>query len=101
MPLRSQRHLLLTLSQALEHYEDINDIKRVVVHTNLLNAEWLVNFFGKLTVPDTMECFKEMLKQNMRQNLQVVVQSATKYSELIGPVPIIEMFESFKSFEGK
>lgn len=41
-----------------------------------------------------------MLKVNIRQNLQVVVQAATKYSELIGPVRLIELFESFKTFEG-
>ena len=62
--------------------------------------KWLVGFFGKLTVSDTLECLKEMMRQNIRQNLQVVVQAATKYSDLIGPVPLIEMFESFKSFEG-
>jgi clathrin heavy chain len=41
-----------------------------------------------------------MLKVNIRQNLQIVVQAATKYSDLIGPVKLIEMFESFKTFEG-
>lgn len=41
-----------------------------------------------------------MLKVNIRQNLQVVVQSATKYSDLIGPVRLIEMFEKFKTAEG-
>lgn len=88
------------LQRALEHYEDPSDIKRVVVHTNLLNAEWLVNYFGQLTVEQSLECLKEMLKVNIRQNLQVVVQIATKYSDLLGPVKLIEMFESFKSFEG-
>lgn len=42
-----------------------------------------------------------MLRVNIRQNLQVVVQAATKYSELVGPVRLIEMFESFKTFEGE
>ena len=42
----------------------------------------------------------EMLRVNIRQNLQVVVQIATKYSDILGPVKLIEMFESFKSFEG-
>lgn len=41
-----------------------------------------------------------MLKTNIRQNLQVVVQSATKYSDLVGPVRLIEMFEKFKTAEG-
>lgn len=88
------------LQRALEHYEDNADIKRVVVHSNLLNAEWLVGYFGRLTVEQSLECLKEMLKVNIRQNLQVVVQIATKYSDLLGPVKLIEMFESFKSFEG-
>ncbi|KAH9456941.1 hypothetical protein Pst134EA_020848 [Puccinia striiformis f. sp. tritici] len=88
------------LQRALEHYEDISDIKRVLVHTNLLNTDWLVNYFGKLTVDQTVDCFCEMLKVNIRQNLQIVVQAATKYSDLVGPVRLIEMFESFKTFEG-
>ena len=37
----------------------------------------------------------------MRQNLQVVVQIATKYSDLLGPVKLIEMFEQYKTFDGK
>ncbi|MBW0487421.1 hypothetical protein O181_027136 [Austropuccinia psidii MF-1] len=88
------------LQRALEHYEDIADIKRVIVHTNLLGAEWLVNYFGKLTVDQTIDCFFEMLKVNIRQNLQIVIQAATKYSDLVGPARLIEMFESFKTFEG-
>lgn len=88
------------LQRALEHYEDIADIKRVLVHTNLLNHEWLVNYFGRLTVDQTLDCFHEMLKVNIRQNLQIVVQAATKYSDLVGPARLIEMFESFKTFEG-
>ncbi|GAA6060259.1 hypothetical protein JCM10212_003959, partial [Sporobolomyces blumeae] len=88
------------LQHALEHYEDISDIKRVVVNSQNLQSDWLVNYFGQLTVEQTLECFNEMLKVNIRQNLQVVVQSATKYSDLIGPVRLIEMFEKFKTAEG-
>ena len=48
-----------------------------------------------------MACMQEMLRVNIRQNLQVVVQIATKYSDILGPVKLIELFESFKTFEGK
>ena len=41
-----------------------------------------------------------MLQANIRQNLQVVVQIATKYHEQIGTAKLIELFESFKSYEG-
>jgi clathrin heavy chain len=47
-----------------------------------------------------MICLQEMLRVNIRQNLQVVIQIATKYCDILGPIKLIEMFESFKTFEG-
>jgi len=88
------------LQRALEHYTDLYDIKRAVVHTQLLSSEWLVNFFGSLSVEDSLECLKAMLASNIRQNLQVCVQIATKYHEQLTTNALIEIFESFKSFEG-
>lgn len=41
-----------------------------------------------------------MLNNNIRQNLQIVVQIASKYTEQLGAVKLIELFEGFKSFEG-
>uniref|UniRef100_A0A1I8JFX5 Clathrin heavy chain n=1 Tax=Macrostomum lignano TaxID=282301 RepID=A0A1I8JFX5_9PLAT len=58
------------LQRALEHYTDLYDIKRAVVHTHMLNPEWLVNYFGNLSVDDSLECLKAMLQANIRQNLQ-------------------------------
>jgi clathrin heavy chain len=86
--------------RALEHYSDIYDIKRTIVHTNLLNPEWLVNYFGRLSVEQSLECIREMLNNNLRQNLQVVVQIATKYSEQLSATALIDMFESFRCYEG-
>jgi clathrin heavy chain len=60
----------------------------------------LVNYFGRLSVDDCIECLKAMLQANIRQNLQVVVQIATKYHEQLGTQKLIELFESFKSYEG-
>jgi clathrin heavy chain len=90
-----------------------------------------VNFFGTLSVEDSMECLKGMLQANIRQNLQVsavcvfslrkqllayyfslkiiylfenfgqvCVQVATKYHEQLTTNALIDLFESFKSFEG-
>ena len=47
-----------------------------------------------------MACLQKMLRVNIHQNLQVVIQIATKYSDILGPVKLIEMFESYKTFEG-
>ena len=41
-----------------------------------------------------------MLQANIRQNLQVCVQIATKYHEQLTTTALIEIFESFKSYEG-
>ena len=88
------------LQRALEHYTDLYDIKRAVVHTQLLQSEWLVTFFGTLSVEDSLECLKAMLTSNIRQNLQVCVQIAGKYHEQLTTNALIDLFESFKSFEG-
>jgi clathrin heavy chain len=48
-----------------------------------------------------MACMQEMFHVNIRQNLQIVIQIATKYSDVLGPVKLMEMFESFKTFEGE
>ncbi|KAG2096664.1 armadillo-type protein [Suillus cothurnatus] len=43
---------------------------------------------------------EDMLRVNIRQKLQVVIQIATKHSDILGSVKLIEMFEYFKTFEG-
>lgn len=88
------------LQRALEHYTDLYDIKRAIVHTHLLGPEWLVNYFGTLSVEDSIECLKAMLQHNIRQNLQICVQVATKYHEQLTTTALIDLFESFKSYEG-
>ncbi|KAI8903541.1 hypothetical protein EDD86DRAFT_242981 [Gorgonomyces haynaldii] len=88
------------LQRALEHFTDIYDIKRNVVQTQLLNQDWLINYFGRLSVDQALECLNEMIKVNPRQNLQVSVKIATKYAEQLGPEKLIAMFEANKTFEG-
>ena len=88
------------LQRALELYTDLYDIKRTIIHTHLLNLDWLVNYFGSLSVTDALECFRAMLQSNIRQNLQVCIQIAIKYHELLTAQALIDIFESFKSYEG-
>jgi clathrin heavy chain len=64
-------------------------------------VQWLVTYFGSLSVEDSIECLKAMLTANIRQNLQVCVQIASKYHEQLTTDALIELFESFKSYEGE
>lgn len=86
--------------RALELYDNIKDIKRVIVHANALPTDWLVSYFGNLKVDQCVACLREMLSNNIAQNLQVAIQVATKYSELIGPITLIKVFEDYNSVEG-
>lgn len=97
-PVNSPRSL--SLRQALEHYTNLTDIKRVMLNTHAINPEFLVNYFGQLSVDDSIECLRELMRMNPRQNLQTVVAVATKYSEQLTPAALIELFESFNSFDG-
>lgn len=87
--------------RALEHYDDIKDIKRVIVHTNVLPSDWLVSYFGQLNVQQSMAALNELMVSNLQQNLQIVIQVATKYSDLLGPLNLIKFFETYKCNEGK
>jgi len=43
---------------------------------------------------------QEMLRVNIRQNLQLAVQIATKNSDIVEPIKLVELFRSFNGFEG-
>lgn len=88
------------ISRALELSEDPANIKRLVVQTDKLSEEWILNYFGKLSVEQSLDCLNEMLRVNMRQTLQVVIRISQKYSELLGPQNIIELLEKYKTSEG-
>ncbi|KAK2770572.1 hypothetical protein FQN53_005429 [Emmonsiellopsis sp. PD_33] len=86
--------------RALENTDDAAVIKRNIVRTDRLNPEWLMNYFGRLSVDQTLECMDEMLKVNIRQNLSAVVQIATKFSDLLGATNLINLLEKYRTAEG-
>lgn len=86
--------------RALENSEDPIAIKRNIVRTDKLNSEWLIGYFGRMSLEQSLDCLNEMLKVNIRQNLQAVVQITTKYSDLLGPNRLIDLFEKYRTAEG-
>lgn len=83
---------------------DKGPVKAAEIHLLLMICcllQWLVNFFGSLSVEDSLECLRAMLSANIRQNLQICVQVASKYHEQLTTQALTQLFESFKSFEGK
>ncbi|KAJ5389520.1 clathrin heavy chain [Penicillium cataractarum] len=88
------------VQRALENSDDASVIKRNIVKTDKLSPEWLMNYFGRLSVEQTLECMDFMLEANIRQNLQAVVQIATKFSDLLGANRLIDLFEKYRTAEG-
>ena len=88
------------IQRALENSDDTAFIKRNIVKSDKLNPEWLINYFGRMSVEQSLDCMNEMLKVNLRQNLESVVNLATKFSDLLGPNRLIEMFERHRATEG-
>eukprot|EP00013_Stygamoeba_regulata_P001571 CAMPEP_0177634934 /NCGR_PEP_ID=MMETSP0447-20121125/3632_1 /TAXON_ID=0 /ORGANISM="Stygamoeba regulata, Strain BSH-02190019" /LENGTH=1733 /DNA_ID=CAMNT_0019136687 /DNA_START=44 /DNA_END=5243 /DNA_ORIENTATION=+ len=86
--------------RALEHYTDQKDIQRVMMNTGAINPEFLVSYFSNMSVEDTLECLKELLRSNLRANLQLCVSVAIKYSEQLTVPALIKLFEDFNSPEG-
>lgn len=86
--------------RALENYTDITDIKRCITHTNALPIDWLVGYFGKLNVEQSLTCLKALMDDNLKANIQIVVQVATKFTDLIGSATLIKLFEEYNATEG-
>lgn len=103
-----------TCGKASVHHEGLADIKHAIFHTSGLQPEVSSRFIdfnrgwgpdiselaGELLQLQSMSCMQDMLRVNIRQKLQVVIQIATKHSDILGSVKLIEMFEYFKTFEG-
>ena len=86
--------------RALENSDDPAVRKRNIVRTDRLNPDWLIEYFGRLSLEESLDCLNEMLRVNIRQNLQAVIQIATKYSDLLGPNRLIDLFEKYRTPEG-
>ncbi|KAH9603857.1 hypothetical protein KSS87_005977 [Heliosperma pusillum] len=86
--------------QALKHYSELSDIKRVIVNTHAIEPQELVEFFGTLLKEWALECMKDLLVVNPRGNLQIIVQVAKEYCEQLGVDGCMKLFEQFRSYDG-
>ncbi|EFJ17279.1 hypothetical protein SELMODRAFT_115182 [Selaginella moellendorffii] len=92
--------LFMRALQAHLHYTELTDIKRVIINTHTMDVQALVEFFGTLSKDWALDCMKELLLIDMRQNLQIVVQVAKEYAEQLGVEHCIDLFEQFRCYEG-
>ncbi|KAL6946298.1 Clathrin heavy chain [Hanseniaspora osmophila] len=106
------KHTIASLSEkaglyqrALENYSDLKDYKRCIVHVNSLPMDWILGFFGTLNVNDSLSLLRVMMESAQQpttgnNTLQIIIQIATKFSELFGSATLIKFFEEYKSDEG-
>ena len=86
--------------RALQHYTELSDLKRCVSATHAIEPNALVEFFGTLSKEWALECLKELLNANLKQNLQVAVTIAKEYTEQLGVQEIMPLFQERDSNEG-
>jgi clathrin heavy chain len=85
--------------RALQNYTNMGDIKRVMLNTHAIPEDQIIEFFGRLSEEDTLQCMYDMLKSN-RQNVQIVAKIAVKYANKIDTKKSIEVLDSFGTNEG-
>eukprot|EP00475_Leptophrys_vorax_P023365 TRINITY_DN31984_c0_g1_i1.p1 TRINITY_DN31984_c0_g1~~TRINITY_DN31984_c0_g1_i1.p1 ORF type:complete len:1710 (+),score=512.71 TRINITY_DN31984_c0_g1_i1:70-5199(+) len=89
--------------RALDFYDDLEDKKRVLLiglNSNLIQPEFVLNYFGDQTAETVLECMKDLMKFNMQQHIRLVVEIAKRYSEALTPAALIKMFEDFDAQTG-
>lgn len=85
--------------RALQNYTSMQDTKRVMLNTHAIPKDLLIEYFGRLSEDDALQCMYDLLKSN-RQNVNLVAEIAVKYSSKINTKKSIEILESFGSNEG-
>jgi len=95
--------------RALQHATDLNDIKRILMSGRNLTPDFVIQFFARLDVNSTLEVLRELLRNNLQQNIDLVVAVGIKYTpppttepdpEQLHPEKMIALFEEFNAFQG-
>lgn len=86
-------------TRALENYTDLKDIRRVILNTHAIPAEWLTQYLSKLQSEWIYTCIGDLLRHN-RQNLQLVVQVTAANYQKLELQTCLKIFEGVGSFDG-
>lgn len=70
-----------------------------MLNTHAIPKELLIEYFGRLSEDDALQCMYDLLKSN-RQNISIVAEIAVKYSGKIPTKRSIEVLESQGTNEG-
>uniref|UniRef100_A0A7E4VKZ1 Clathrin heavy chain n=1 Tax=Panagrellus redivivus TaxID=6233 RepID=A0A7E4VKZ1_PANRE len=81
---------------ALEMYDNVSDIKRVLTLIPTFDNEKIVEFCGKLSAEDCFECVQELVKHGGPERVQLATLIANKYSDFLGSDKIIKLFETYR-----
>ena len=89
------------LDYALENYTDINDIRRIVVNTHLLNKDQLINFLCCLEPEKAKLCLQDIIKASAHNTpwLQKPLLSLGE-AGIVPKMDIIKMFDAAGSIDG-
>ena len=85
---------------ALENYTSIDNIKRLIVRTDVLDFKFINYFLLRLSVSQVLECLSALLKFDLSKHLKIVVEIASGRIGDIKPSSIIILLESFNCDEG-
>ncbi|KAK4529218.1 hypothetical protein CCYA_CCYA01G0075 [Cyanidiococcus yangmingshanensis] len=87
--------------RALQLYTRLSDVKRVLVTlSHTIQPEFFLSIFNNLSPDDSLELLDELLTTDLRGNLQRVTQVAIRYSDVLGPARLIDLFEKHQCYEG-
>lgn len=86
--------------RALQNYTRIEDSKRVMLNTHVIQPDIMVEFFGRLNEEDSLGCLYELMRSNPRANGPLCADIAVKYSNKIDAKKSIQVLESFGVNDG-
>lgn len=85
--------------RSLENYTDLKDMRRVILNTHAIPADWIVNYLSKMQSEWMMTCIGDLLRHN-RQNLQLCVQVTAANYQKLDLQTCLKIFEGVGSFDG-